>query len=669
MAHHKLASAALDMAGGIGGMAQGLMGQAGHVPMSTDAPASHISADDAPAGHISRDDTSNLSVIGVGLSAICLLIPIALSLRLSLGLHYTLTVSALRMVLQLTFLGFILVPLFLYSRWWMVLLYSVFMTCVAAVEAGQRPAHRYQGQYLQTLLALSMGAWLLIIYAALVVLQLRPLWDAQSIIPVLGMLLGNATSGVSVGLNTALQDLASSKEHIELLLALGANRAEATKSVVQKALTNAMMPTVNMMAVMGLVSIPGMMTGQILAGADPSDASRYQMMIVFLISGSTGIAAMAAVHMAVWHIIDEGAHYRPERILPRRNASESWRLGLRRIRMALGRTKDLCLTCLCCVTPSVMSSTWQKRPSPLSRYEMMHELGDESEDEEEGLQGDATGAQALMPYHSPPRADASPLYHQGGVAGYSSDGGLTSPPSRGADGSPAIASKSPQGHAGMSGGGWGGDSRLFPGMLQDGSSHPGPALSPGGQANGPGQNSLQHQMEPPPLVTLDAPVPPPQTSRRLFGAASALGMRLANAAYSRLGNSGSVRGEAGTGSSAQYVPLSGSSAPSDHHDYNPNQSFGQRGVSQGQQGGRLRGQEDADAEAGMVSAAGSDRGGSGASTPHDEQSFGSPDAFFDAQSVGGSSFSSASGQPFTSRRPSYSSLQGFPAFRSNTPRT
>eukprot|EP00967_Tisochrysis_lutea_P094693 scaffold137735_cov14-Tisochrysis_lutea.AAC.1 len=100
----------------------------------------------------------------------------------------------------------------------------------------------------------------------------------------------------------------------------------------------------------------------------------------------------------------------------------------------------------------------------------------------------------------------------------------------------------------------------------------------------------------------------------------------------RLGNSGSVRGEAGTGSSAQYVPLSGSSAPSDHHDYNPNQSFGQRGVSQGQQGGRLRGQEDADAEAGMVSAAGSDRGGSGASTPHDEQSFGSPDAFFDAQS-------------------------------------
>eukprot|EP00983_Pelagomonas_calceolata_P108162 1159425-Pelagomonas_calceolata.AAC.9 len=95
MAHHKLASAALDMAGGIGGMAQGLMGQAGHVPMSTDAPASHISADDAPAGHISRDDTSNLSVIGVGLSAICLLIPIALSLRLSLGLHYTLTVSAL----------------------------------------------------------------------------------------------------------------------------------------------------------------------------------------------------------------------------------------------------------------------------------------------------------------------------------------------------------------------------------------------------------------------------------------------------------------------------------------------------------------------------------------------------------------------------------------------
>ncbi|KAF5830047.1 hypothetical protein DUNSADRAFT_15088 [Dunaliella salina] len=542
--------------------------------------------------------------------------------------------------------------------------------------------HRMQGQYLQTLLALSMGTWLLIVYAALVVLQLRPLWDAQSVIPVLGMLLGNATSGVSVGLNTALQDLASSKEHIELLLALGANRAEATKSVVQKALTNAMMPTVNMMAVMGLVSIPGMMTGQILAGADPSDASRYQMMIVFLVSGSTGIAAMAAVHMAVWHIIDEGAHYRPERILPRRNFGESWRLGVRRVRMALGRTKDLCLTCLCCVTPSVMSSTWQKRPSPLSRYEMMHELVDGSEDEEEGLQGEPSrhGRQALMRYQSPPRADPSHLYPQGGVAGSPSDEGLSNASSRGTEGLPMmITSKSQQGLSGQSGGGWGGESRGYPGMHQDGSSHPGcTALSPSSYANGPGQHLSQHQMEPPPLVTLDAPVAPPQTSRRFFGAASALGMRLANAAYTRLGASNSVRGAAGTGSSAQYVPLThtqedpGGGAPSDHNDLGSNQGSVQVGASQGQQGGRSRGHEEVDTEAGMVSAAGSDRGGSGASTPHDEHAFGSPEAFFDAQSIGGSSsFSSASGQPFVSRRPSYSSHQGrsdLPG-RSTPPRT
>jgi ABC-type iron transport system FetAB permease component len=71
----------------------------------------------------------------------------------------------------------------------MVLPYSLFMTLVAALEACQRPAYSYQGQYLHTLLAMSMGSWTMITYTALVVMQLRPLWEAQYVIPVLGMLL------------------------------------------------------------------------------------------------------------------------------------------------------------------------------------------------------------------------------------------------------------------------------------------------------------------------------------------------------------------------------------------------------------------------------------------------------------------------------------------------
>jgi putative ABC transport system permease protein len=91
------------------------------------------------------------------------------------------------------------------------------------------------------------------------------------------MLLGNATSGVSLGLTNIIDALTTQQQQVETMLALGATRWEATKAHVHKAIITAMTPILNQMSVVGVVSIPGMMTGQILGGQAPLQAARYQV--------------------------------------------------------------------------------------------------------------------------------------------------------------------------------------------------------------------------------------------------------------------------------------------------------------------------------------------------------------------------------------------------------
>ncbi|KXZ55582.1 hypothetical protein GPECTOR_2g1131 [Gonium pectorale] len=246
--------------------------------------------------------TIPLSPIAVALSAAVLVVNAFISLRFKLGLHVQLVVASVRMVVQLSILGYVLVPIFSYDRWWLVLLYALFMLMIASLEAVQRPGHTFQGMLANTALAMASSSGLLLTYVVLVVLALRPVWDAQYTIPLLGMLLGNATSAVSVGLSTLLEDLAANKAVVEHLLALGANRYEATDAAVRRALK------------------AGMMTGQILAGGDPAQAARYQMVIMFVIGAATCLASVISVYLAVLHLMDATHTFRPDRLLRRQQA-------------------------------------------------------------------------------------------------------------------------------------------------------------------------------------------------------------------------------------------------------------------------------------------------------------------------------------------------------------
>ena len=151
------------------------------------------------------------------------------------------------------------------------------------------------------------------------VLRVEPWFEPQYAVPILGMVLGNALTGISLALERFTEGLVSHRDQAETLLALGATRWEAAHAEIQAAVRTDMIPTLNSMMVMGLVSLPGMMTGQILAGASPIDAVRYQTVIMFMLAAATALGSLLTVLLAYRRLLSkehrlrlEGLEYLPQ---------------------------------------------------------------------------------------------------------------------------------------------------------------------------------------------------------------------------------------------------------------------------------------------------------------------------------------------------------------------
>jgi putative ABC transport system permease protein len=141
-----------------------------------------------------------------------------------------------------------------------------------------------------------------------------PWYHPQFALPLLGMILGNTMTGVALGLDTLSTRMARERPAIEAMLALGATRRAAFRPFVREAMRSGLIPILNAMSAAGLVSIPGMMTGQILSGVDPIEAVKYQILIMFLIAGGTGIGVVCAVHMAAARLSDNRHRLRLDRL-------------------------------------------------------------------------------------------------------------------------------------------------------------------------------------------------------------------------------------------------------------------------------------------------------------------------------------------------------------------
>ena len=250
----------------------------------------------------------------LALAVLLILINIALSVGLRLGLERRLWIASLRMVVQLLLVGYILEWVFALQNPGWVILVALAMTLMAGFSAVDRTRRRFRSIYWNSFISVLVAAFLVTGLTTSGIIQVKPWYDPQYLIPLLGMILGNALTGVSLAMDRFMEDLVSRRDQVEALLALGATRWEAAHSSIKEALRTGMIPTINSMMVMGVVSLPGMMTGQILAGASPNDAVRYQIVIIFAIAAGTALGTMGVVMLTFQVLFSNNHQLRLDRL-------------------------------------------------------------------------------------------------------------------------------------------------------------------------------------------------------------------------------------------------------------------------------------------------------------------------------------------------------------------
>jgi putative ABC transport system permease protein len=238
----------------------------------------------------------------------------AISVALGLGIERRLAVAAVRTVVQLGLLGLILERIFAVRDPLLVVALLLLMTVFAAREAVGRASRRYRGVLLDAWLTMAASCLLVGGIVTQAVVGVTPWYDPQYVIPLLGMILGNSLTGISLCLDRFLDHLAVRTAEVELRIAFGATRREALAAPLKDAVRTGMVPIINAMAAAGIVSLPGMMTGQILAGSPPLQAVAYQIVVMFMIAAAVAFGAMMVVMLAGRHFIGKDATLRLDRL-------------------------------------------------------------------------------------------------------------------------------------------------------------------------------------------------------------------------------------------------------------------------------------------------------------------------------------------------------------------
>jgi putative ABC transport system permease protein len=256
------------------------------------------------------DGYIELTYLQVAFAALLIVINGAISIALRLGLERSLWMASVRTVVQLVIVGLVLEWVFKLDRWYLVVGVAAVMTVIAGVTAASRNDRRYPGIWLNTVVSVWASAWLVTAFALFAVMQGLDKWhEPQYAIPLLGMVLGNTLNGISVGLNAFTEALVTRREQVESLLALGATRWEAARGPVQHAVRTGMIPIINAMMVVGVVSLPGMMTGQLVTGMTPIQAVKYQIVIMFLIASATGLGTVGVVLLSFFRLFNANHQY------------------------------------------------------------------------------------------------------------------------------------------------------------------------------------------------------------------------------------------------------------------------------------------------------------------------------------------------------------------------
>ena len=258
----------------------------------------------------------SLSAFDLSIAALLLLVCAGLSQGLRLGITQSLLVAAARTVVQLLLIGLVLRIVFAEPRLEWVLPIALIMLLAAAREINARQRQRLAGGwgFAISVVSLSLSSFLLTVITLKVILSVSTWYAPQYAIPILGMLLGNSMNGIAIGLERLTQGAVDQRAVIEARLLLGQSWSEAISDVRKDGIRAGLIPIINAMAGAGIVSLPGMMTGQILAGAPPVEAVKYQILIMFLIAAATISGTIAGVWVTSRRLFDQRDRLRLDRL-------------------------------------------------------------------------------------------------------------------------------------------------------------------------------------------------------------------------------------------------------------------------------------------------------------------------------------------------------------------
>lgn len=242
-----------------------------------------------------------MSALSLGMTFSLVIVALVLSYREKVGLERDIIIGSIRAVVQLTVIGFVLQGIFNINNGWLTSIILLVMVYNAAQVAARRGAGIAKARII-SFAAIVCG--LTVVLGGLVlfgVLNYRP----SEVIPVSGMVVGNSMVALGLLYRHLLSGFVDRRDEVEVKLCLGAEPREASKSLIRDSIRTAMVPTVDSMKTLGIVQLPGMMTGLILAGASPEVAIRYQIMVAFMLTGAVAISGFIASYWAYRSFFNE----------------------------------------------------------------------------------------------------------------------------------------------------------------------------------------------------------------------------------------------------------------------------------------------------------------------------------------------------------------------------
>lgn len=238
-------------------------------------------------------------------SVLLVLITGCVSALLKLGLLKSLLWGTLRTFIQLTLVGYALTYIFKLNNPILVLVIITLMCLIAAQTAVKRTPNVPNYPNLLAFISLFFSTYLVGAIVVGLIISPEPWYSARIAIPIFGMILGNSMNGIALALDRLYSEVKAHVGEIEAMLTYGATRWEAIRPYVQQAIRAGMTPTINSLMVVGLVSLPGMMTGQILSGADPREAVRYQIVVMLMVTAAVAIGCLILVGLSYKKFFDQ----------------------------------------------------------------------------------------------------------------------------------------------------------------------------------------------------------------------------------------------------------------------------------------------------------------------------------------------------------------------------